>query len=204
MKKIFLAFAHPDDESFAAPRTVKRYTTAGWQIHRFFATDSDYKEGKLSTLTPGTLEDPIFRQMDLELPDIVITFDKTGINNDPDHIKMCYAVTYAFQKYVAWLEGLQKKFRVRMGKHDEVWFKRLEMMVRTKTEPKLYYACVPRSSIMRAVASGQLTKDSFDVPWRGVQDDQITTIIDEECFLLRMEGKKEYFMGKKDRIRDSL
>lgn len=205
MKKILLVFAHPDDESFAVSRTVSHYTKSGWGIVRYSATDVGHQEGKLSTLTPGTLEDPIFRAMDVELPNVVITMDKTGINNDPDHIKMCYAATYAFQKYATWLEGLQKKFRVwATSKHDELWFKRMESMVGERIEPKLYYSCVPASTIARAVRNKELPKESFDGPWRGAPDDQITTVIDHEFFILHMEGTKEYFMGKNDRIADQL
>lgn len=204
MKKILLAFAHPDDESFAVSRTVAKYTKAGWEIIRFCATDAGHANGKLSTLTPGTLEDPIYRAMELTLPNVVITFDKTGVNNDPDHIKTCFATTYAYQKYVSWLEGLQKKFRVRAFKYDEFWFKRLEKMVGDRVEPTLYYACVPASTVVRAVRDGQLPKESFGVPWRGVPDDEITTVIDQEYFMLHMEGTKEYFMGKNDVVRDSL
>lgn len=205
MKKMLLIFAHPDDESFAVSRTVAQYIKTGWEIVRFCATDGGYSEGKLSTLSPGTLEDPIYRTMDLELPNIVITFDKTGVNNDPDHIKTCFATTYAFQKYAAWLEGLQKKFRVwASSKHDELWFKRLETMVKDRVQPKLFYACVPASTVIRAIRDGDLPKESFGALWRGVPDDQITTVIDQEHFILRMEGTKEYFMGKNDVVRDSL
>lgn len=205
MRKLLLVFAHPDDESFAVSRTVAKYVKAGWEIVRFCATDVGHAEGKLSTLTPGTLEDPIYRAMDFELPNVVITFDKTGVNNDPDHIKTCFATTYAFQKYAAWLEGLQKKIRVwASSKHDELWFKRLETMVGGKAEPKFYYACMPASTISRAIKDSELPKESFGKPWRGVPDDQITTIIDQEYFILHMEGTKEHFMGKNDSIRDRL
>ncbi|MBI3955961.1 PIG-L family deacetylase [Candidatus Gottesmanbacteria bacterium] len=186
MRKLLLVFAHPDDESSVIGGTVAKYAKAGWVIERLCATDLGHAEGKLSALTPGTLEDPIFRAMETGIPNVVITFDKTGINNDPDHIKTCYGATYAFQKYASWLEGLQKKFRVK------------------KIEPKLYYVCMPESTITRAVRDGQLPKVSFGKPWRGVPDDEITTIIGKEYFILRREGTKEHFMGKNDRIRDRL
>lgn len=205
MKNILLVFAHPDDESTLVSRTVSLYTKSGWKIVRFSAVDMGHSVGKLAALTPGTLEDPIYRVMDIELPDVVITFDKTGINNDPDHIKTCFAATYVFQKYALWLEGLQKKFRVwSSSKHDELWFKRVESMVEKRVEPKLYYVCKPASAISRAVRMKELPKESFDKPWRGVPDDQITTVIEDEFFLLHMEGTKEYFMGKNDVISDSL
>ncbi len=203
MKKLLLVFAHPDDESSIIGETVTKYTKTGWSVERFCAADLGHTEGKLSALTPGTLEDPIYRAMELALPDVVVTFDRTGVNNDPDHMKVCYATTYAFQKYASWLEGLQNKFRVRSS-HDESWFKRLETMITKKIEPKLYYVCMPESAITRAVRDGQLPKESFGKPWRGVPDDEITTVIGQEYFILRCEGTKEHFMGKNDRISDRL
>ena len=206
MKKLLIVLAHPDDEMLVSG-TIARYKKMGWQIDFVFASNFGHAEGKLSALTPGTLEDPIYREIERELPNIVITFDKTGINNDPDHIKVCYATTYAFQKYALWLEGLQKKFRI-YGSHEEQWFRRLEAMITKKDEPKFYYICVPASTVAHSVGRGELSKESFDKPWRGVPDDQITTVIDgasgKEFFVLHREGIKEIFMGKNDPVRDRL
>lgn len=202
MKKVLLVFAHPEDKDTVLG-TVGRYEKIGWQIDVLSATDFGHNKGTLTSLTPGTLEDPMYRTMERGLPNVVITFDKIGINNDPDHIKVCYATTYAFQKYVSWLEGLQKKFRIRPS-HDEQWFKRLEAMITANVEPKLYYVCAPESFVNRAVGKGELPKESFGLRWRGVPDEQITTIIDQEYFILRMEGTKEHFMGKNDHINDRL
>lgn len=202
MKKMLLVFAHPEDEKIVNS-TVTTCKSIGWQIDMLFATDFGHSEGKLFALTPGTLEDPIYRAMEKGLPNIVITFDKTGMNNDPDHRKVCYATTFAFQKYTAWLERLQKKFRIRAA-HDEQWLKRLETMIAASVEPKLYYVCAPESIVNRAVGKGELPKESFGKLWRGVPDDQITTVIGDEFFMLRMEGTKEHFMGKNDHVRDKL
>lgn len=202
MKKLLIIFAHPDDEMLVRG-TIARYKKTGCQADLVFATSFGYSEGKLSTLTPGTLEDPIYKTIERELPNFVISFDKTGINNDPDHIKVCYAVTFAFQKYASWLEGLQKKFRI-YGSYEEQWFRRLEVMITKKEEPKLYYVCVPASTVARSVERGELLRESFDKPWRGTPDDEITTIINNEYFVLRREGTKEHFMGKKDSVRDRL
>ncbi len=202
MKKLLIVFAHPDDEMLVGG-TIARYKKMGCQVDLVFATSFGYSEGKLSTLTPGTLEDPIYKAIERELPNIVISFDKTGINNDPDHIKICYATTYAFQKYASWLEGLQKKFRI-YGSYEEQWFRRLEVMITKKEEPKLYYVCIPANTVARSVGRGELPKESFDKPWRGTPDDEITTIINEEYFILRREGTKEYFMGKNDSVGDRL
>lgn len=197
-----------------------------------------YTDGKLSELTPGTLEDHVFRAMESGLPDVVITFDQTGISNHPDHIKLCYATTYAFQKYAAWLEGLLKKFHLRSS-YDESWLRRLENLLSKRTEPKLYYTCLPESVVKYLQNSDALPKQSFGKPWVGVPDEVVTTIIDiskfkglkmralaahvsqredfegetrltnnpeflKEFYILRMEGTKEYFMGKNDRISDRL
>lgn len=206
MKKLLIVFAHPDDEMLVGG-TIARHKKMGWQVDLVFASDFGYSEGKLSALTPGTLEDPIYRAIERELPNVVISFDKTGINNDPDHIKVCFATTYAFQKYASWLEGLQKKFRI-YGSYEEQWFGRLEVMITKKEEPKLYYVCIPASTVARSAGRGELSKESFCKPWRGTPDDQITTVIDgasgKEFFILHREGIKEIFMGKNDSVRDRL
>lgn len=202
MKKLLLFFAHRGDEETVVGSTIAVYRKIGWKV-KFFSPGADYAVGKLRELTPGTLEDPIYRAMERELPNVVVTFDRAGINNDPDHVKVCYATTYAFQKYASWLEGLQKKFRIR-AIYDEQWLKRLETMITASVDPKLYYVCVPESYISRAVGKGELPRESFGLPWRGTPDRQITTVIGAEYFILRMEGTKEHFMGKKDSVRDRL
>lgn len=202
MKKLLLVFAHPEDETTVSG-TIAKHKKIGWQIDVLFATDFGHNRGTLASLTPGTLEDPMYRAMERGLPNVVITFHKTGMNNDPDHRKVCYAATFAFQRYAGWLEGLQKKFRIR-AVYDEQWLKRLETMITASVEPKLYYVCVPESFVNRAVASGELPKESFGLPWQGVPDEQITTVIGDEYFIVRMEGTKEHFMGKNDSIHDRL
>lgn len=195
-------------------------------------------DGRLSELTPGTLEDPIYRAIELVLPDIIITFDQTGVSNHPDHIKISYATTYAFQRYVDWLLELQKKFLIR-AKYDELWFKRLEMLIRKRMEPTLYFSCIPESIVRHAVQEKILPGELFGSPLRGIPDERISTVIDirkyrdtkvqalkahvsqmtdidrivalegipsfdQEYFVLRMEGKREFFMGKNDTIRNAL
>ena len=109
MKKILSVVAHTIDESFAVGGTVAKYVKAGWQTEVLCATSLGYDPGKLSMLTPGTLEDSIYRAMESGIPDVVITFDPTGISNHPDHSKVSFAATYAFQKYALWLDKLRKK-----------------------------------------------------------------------------------------------
>lgn len=155
-------------------------------------------EGRLKELTPGTLEDPIYRAMESGIPDVVITFDQTGISNHPDHIKICFAVTYAFQKYAAWLVGLRKKYRV-YGARDEQWRRRLEVILASDIEPKLYYACMP-SSIVRHTINERVTPvENFGKPLLGVDDTLITTIIDiRKVSAIKMNAIKAHESQLKD------
>lgn len=197
MRKLLLIFAHPDDEMLVGG-TIARYKKMGWQVDLVFATDFGYSEGKLSALTPGTLEDPIFRAMESSLPDVVITFDQTGISNHPDHIKICFAVTFAFQKYATWLAGLGKKYRV-YGAHEQQWLKRLEVMLVKQREPKLYYTCMPDSVVKYLQKVDALPKESFGKPWIGVPDRLITTIIDIQKYRnVKKQALREHLSQRDD------
>jgi len=199
-------------------------------------------DGGLSTLTPGTLEDPFFKAMLHFLPDIVITFDGTGITGHPDHIKVSYAATFAFQKYAGYLEQLKNpafytRGRGKPWKEEE--YLRAFGDTRLLKEPKLYYVCLPASSVAFLQKAKQIPEVSFGKPWKGVPDKTITTVIDithfkllkgkallshatqlqnvdqfisfaknpeleRECFILRLHGIYEIFMGKRDRVSDRL
>src|SRR5690349_16304399 len=67
-----------------------------------------YRDGTLADQVPGEMEDKIHKKMEELIPDVVITMDTTGITNHPDHIKLCFSVTYAFQKYAKWIENKLK------------------------------------------------------------------------------------------------
>lgn len=158
----------------------------------------DHTDGRLSELTPGTLEDPIYRAMESGLPDVVVTFDPTGISNHPDHIKICRATTYSFQKYAAWLESLKKKFRIYRS-HDESWFSRLEGFIAKRMEPKLYYACLPESVVQYLQKRDALPKQSFGKPWVGVPDKNITTIINiGRCITLKVHAIAAHTSQRED------
>ncbi len=195
-KKMLLVFSHPVDESFAAGGTVAKYVKAGWQVDLVCATKGEselkkaadilgintitplgYKEDRLKELTPGTLEDPIYRAMESGIPNVVMTFDPTGISNHPDHSKTCFAATFAFQKYALWLHGLRKKYRI-YGTREEQWLKRLEDFLVKNIEPKLYYVCLPASIVRHSINDKVSPPESFGKPLLGVDDALITTIID--------------------------
>jgi LmbE family N-acetylglucosaminyl deacetylase len=181
-----------------------------------------YRDGSLAAQTPGTLEDIVHKKMEELVPDAVITADTTGISNHPDHIKMCFVTTYAFQKYAAWIEDQLK-----------------DQEVGAQIFPKLYYACMPESVVQYLKKKKILPGESFGKPWRGTADKRITTVINimkfapakkralashisqqddvhrflslptnpllkHEYFILRMQGTTEVFMGRNDHVTNYL
>jgi len=178
----------------------------------------DYKDGGLSSQSPGEIEDKIAALLAVNTPDVVITFEPSGVTNHPDNIKLTLATTFAFQKYAA---------------------DRYEADPEDKNPPKLYYACMPESIVRYFVKKKYIPNESFGRPWQGVEDKKITTVIDvsrvsavkekalrihksqseeigpyleitnnpflsHEYFMLRYIGIAEVFMGKNDRVSDRL
>lgn len=177
-----------------------------------------YKDGTLSTKVPGDIEEALINKLSEMKPDVVITFETGGISNHPDHIKLSYATTYAFQEYA--------KMRRKAIKNDE-------------NPPKLYYACVPESVSRYLISEGVFPNEAHERPWKGVEDKKVSTVIDvkrfagikedalrkhmtqvsnvdrfysidsnilavQEYFMLRMVGITEAFVGKNDRVSDGL
>lgn len=140
------------------------------------------KDGGLSDLSPGTLEDMITEKIEAFLPNIVITFDPTGISHHPDHVKVSFATTYAFQKYAAHIAILKEpeKFEKRRGKG---WIKaEAEEVFKgenpEKFEPKLYYVCMPESVATFLKKNKQIPDEIHGKPWVGTPDKLISTVID--------------------------
>ncbi len=202
---MLLVFSHPVDEPFAVGGTVAKYVKTGWRAEILCATSLGYSSGKLSLLTPGTLEDSIYRAMESGIPDVVITFDPTGVSNHPDHIKTCFAATFAFQKYALWLDKLRKKYRV-YGVKEEQWLKRLDSFLTGNIEPKLYYVCVPSSIVRHDINKRVLPAENFGKPLLGVDDKLITTVIDiRSVSAIKLTAIKahELELGEVDRIVES-
>ncbi len=244
MGKLLGIFAHPDDESIAPGGTLAKYAHTGNTVDLVCATRGevggladmrsselteaagflgvrsitflDYADGKLATLTPGEVENALVKVLTEVKPDIVITHEPAGITNHPDHVKMSYAATFAFQTYAAAQEEVQPD-----------------------NPPKLYYACVPETVLSYLIKHRYFPTELHDKPLRGVDDKRITTVINikrfakmkrqaleahltqqpklgkyltiphnpffiQEYFVLRMIGTTEVFMGKNDRILDRL
>lgn len=200
----------------------KELEKAGTVLGIHSITFLGYRDGTLSEMIPGDIEDKVFKKMMEIIPDVVITADTTGISNHPDHIKLSYATTYAFQKYAKWIEEQLKN----QEPAEQIF-------------PKLYYACLPSSIVAFAIKSKTHEPVSFGKPWRGVPDKKVTTVIDisdyseikeqalrchvtqtadverylsipgrpgmkNEYYIFRMHGTTEVFLGKNDHVADSL
>lgn len=183
----------------------------------------DYSDGKLKDISPGEIEETLFKKMVEVVPDIVITFDTLGYSNHPDHIRIGHSTTYAFQKYAAWIHE-------QLAGNPEA---------AEEVEPRLYYACMPQSVISYLQEQKVFPKESFGKPWIGTPDKKINTVIDiaeykekkreaiachtsqqedidrflsfakqplmdREYYMYRMKGRVEIFMGKLDRIAEEL
>lgn len=104
-----------------------------------------------------------------ENPDIVITFEKNGVSNHPDHKQISLAATKAFKK---WMSEAEKHVR-------------------------LYHIGVPRSYLEKYEKIG-LSSKPFGEPL-GVPDDQITTVVDiSDIFELKNKAARAHRSQAKD------
>jgi LmbE family N-acetylglucosaminyl deacetylase len=150
-----------------------------------------YVDGALKDLPSGEFEDVLFKKMVELSPDIVITHDTTGADNHPDHIRVCFSVTYAFQKYAKELNDTRQfildvenrepdvKKRHFVSRHNyALRQERFAEIVETDMSPKLYYACLPRSAVLYMQEKGMCPKESFGKPMMGTPDKFVTTVVD--------------------------
>lgn len=107
-----------------------------------------YLDGKLEKISKKELSLKIFEIIIKEKPDIVITFDKTGISNHPDHIAISETTTLAFDEY----------------------------MKNTKKHISLYHTAFPQS-IIKKIANSSVEYKAFG-KMKGTPDELITTKID--------------------------
>lgn len=196
MNTLLGIFAHPDDESYMAGGTIAKYVKAGWTADLVCVTHGEagnkgefeaatkemfgqirkgelqaaagelgvrsvtfleFGDGKVAALPAGELEESIAKILRDERPDVVVTFEPAGVTNHPDHMKVTLSTTFAFQKYA--------KERASDFPDDP-------------NPPKLYYACLPESSVSYFVKKGYFPAESFGQPWRGIEDKKISTVID--------------------------
>jgi LmbE family N-acetylglucosaminyl deacetylase len=124
------------------------------KIHYFGLMDGD-----LQNESDASLIDKILLIMQEEKPDVVITFEKNGGSNHPDHIKMSAVTTQAFKEYLA----------------------------DSKKHVRLYHTVTPQSYYAEYVKAG-VANTGFGTP-KGVPDEQITTFLDvTDVFDLKMKA----------------
>ncbi len=120
-------------------------------------------DGKVRYARNKKLEDKIFSIFKKEKPDVVVTFDKMGGSNHPDHKAVSRATTKTFEKYK---EGSKKHVR-------------------------LYHTAMPRSFIKKFESQG-LGYNAFGKV-HGVKDHNITTIVNiQDTLKLKIKALKEH------------
>ncbi len=105
-------------------------------------------DGEVSKHSVSELVKMLMPLIEKEDPDLVITFEKNGASNHPDHKQMSLAATEAFKQ----------------------WMKKATKYVR------LYHLAVPKS-YLKAYEDAGLSMKAFGTP-QGTPDEDITTIID--------------------------
>jgi LmbE family N-acetylglucosaminyl deacetylase len=252
MQRILGVFAHPHDAVWVTGGTLAKYAKAGAHIQLICATSGEgrryleksagllgitdftylgYKEGEVSKRTPGEIEDITFGAMVDGVPNLVITFEPAGIDNDPDHIKVTLATTFAFQKYAkSAIHVVEKGISpLNPPRHPrDAWQISFADAVADINDPKLYYACMPESHAQFLRKGKIIPTESFGRRWRATEDKKVTTVIDikqfarvkdeacaafgltnnlfpsQEFYFMRMQGMHEVFMGKRDRVSNRL
>ncbi len=120
-------------------------------------------DGKVRYTRNKKLEGKILSILKKENPDVVITFDKSGGSNHPDHKAISRATTKIFEEY--------KKF--------------------AKKHVRLYHTAMPRSFVKRFEKQG-LGYSAFGKV-RGVTDKNITTLVDiEKTLSTKIKALKEH------------
>ncbi|OGE37606.1 hypothetical protein A3B45_03090 [Candidatus Daviesbacteria bacterium RIFCSPLOWO2_01_FULL_39_12] len=126
-------------------------------------------DGTLHQLPIGKLQEQILLILQKEKPDMVVTFDKRGGSNHPDHKAVSKATTRSFQKYL----GSTKK-----------WI-------------RLYHTAIPRSYLKEYEKHG-LSYTAFGTI-KGVADTQITTISDiKDTYDIKVKAANCHKTQRKD------
>lgn len=141
-----------------------------------------YKDGGLSNLNPGELEDKIYQHMSGFEPDVVITFEPNGISNHPDHAKISLSTTFAFQKYARDLAVTTGEIPSRISQRARQTLLEADNEEESQPEPRLYYACMPEGVATFLKKEKIIPQESFGKPWVGTPDKFITSVIDIRKF----------------------
>lgn len=225
IKRIVVVVAHPEDVAWAIGGTLAKYAKTGANIDILCATHGgrgqkeleaagtilgcssltffEYKQGALPAVNPGELEDIIFRKLVELTPNCIITFETSGINNDPDHMKTTVATTVAFQKYaVSAVHVLEKGIGpLNPPRHArDVWQISFAQTIANEEDTKLYYACMPESVAQYLKSQKIIADESFDKPLRGTPDKKVTTVIDIARFRATKTKAMQAHMSEKEEV----
>ncbi len=124
--KILAVFAHPDDEAFGPGGSIAKWVKEGATIHLLCATKGEagenagqrdrelleaakvlgikkveflgFKDGEISNKDLQGLEKIISQKIIKLKPDIILTYDLTGISGHLDHIAIASATSQSFKK----------------------------------------------------------------------------------------------------------
>ena len=128
-----------------------------------------FKDGTLIDIPKNKLKNNILKILKKEKPDIVVTFDKNGGSNHPDHKTMSQAATYAFMEF----SKLSKK-RI-----------------------ALYHTAIPQSYLKKYKKSGLEYKVFGEMI--GTPDQEITTTIDiKDAYSIKIKALMCHKTQQKD------
>lgn len=126
-------------------------------------------DGTLKNVPKSQLENKILALLEKESPDVVVTFDKYGASNHPDHMAISKAATSAFQKY---LKSAKKHVR-------------------------LYHTAVPQSYLEKYKKTNLEYRAFGEMV--GTPDEEITTIVDiKDVFSTKVKAFKCHRTQQKD------
>lgn len=196
----------------------KELEEAAAQLGVTSITFLEYTDEKLSLEKPGEIEDKLASLLAEFKPDVIVTIEPSGITNNPDHMKLTLTATFAFQQY-AWMRHeehpddamppklyfgcmpgsvvsyLQKNAYIPEESFGKPWRGVDDKRITTVIDIKRFAAVKARA--LRAHASQSAKVNQYlGIPHNPLQA--------QEFFILRMEGIRESFMGKNDRVSDRL
>lgn len=194
----------------------------------------DCKDGKLADLPPGELEDMLHKQYIALQPDVVITFEPKGISNHPDHCKLSISATFAFQKYAKTVvkgEAYGKRDPRRSLPEFQVDQSRPEPKLYYAGIPQRVVSHLQEQGVLPSESFGKpwvgipddmittvidiqknrrkkaeaiashVSQEADAMRFLQIPDHEL---LNNEYYVLRMQGVEEVFMGKHDAITTEL
>jgi LmbE family N-acetylglucosaminyl deacetylase len=134
-----------------------------------------YQDGQVADLPPGQLRDDLVKIIRQLKPQVLVTFEKTGVYGHVDHIAVHFETFAAFEK------AADPNHRPDLGPAHQV--------------AKFYYTAMPRS-VMREITRAMGEEMDFggdertiEIDELGIPDEEITTLVDvHDLVALRSAG----------------